>query len=295
LTKGIYKIENIFEGKVYIGESSNIEERWIKHKEDLNNNCHHSWKLQKDWNEYDDETNFKFEIIEEIDSNLKSIIQQFLLFIYEDKYIKKYDSINNGYNIQDTLDLILKGDKSAFAKHKMTYRTLGILKGLINNVEKNNGIYVPSGKPNIKKSIVSKEDQLKFILNLDNMKFIIDRCKNYKFEQEYKKLSEVLKDNGLNINEVYKILRNINIFDEQNKCLIEDISLCKCHKGYVRDKETNEITREYYTTYITRKGFKYFLHKILTECKNNNVNVFMQKFIIEVKNNINKNNNINIC
>jgi len=41
---GVYKIvtmvENNITGKVYIGESNNIERRWEEHKTDLNNNIH---------------------------------------------------------------------------------------------------------------------------------------------------------------------------------------------------------------------------------------------------------------
>ena len=37
---GIYKIENKVNGKVYIGQSVNIESRWKGHKSNLRNNKH---------------------------------------------------------------------------------------------------------------------------------------------------------------------------------------------------------------------------------------------------------------
>lgn len=43
---GVYKITNIINNKVYIGESLDIYERWKSHKEDLKNGNHHSYKLQ---------------------------------------------------------------------------------------------------------------------------------------------------------------------------------------------------------------------------------------------------------
>lgn len=61
---GIYKIENLVNGKVYIGQAVDIECRWISHISMLKNNKHHSKHLQNSWNKYGEE-NFKFEIIEE--------------------------------------------------------------------------------------------------------------------------------------------------------------------------------------------------------------------------------------
>jgi len=107
---GIYKITNKANGKVYIGESNNIYKRWEEHIDDLNNNKHHSHKLQSEWNKYGEE-NFTFDILEEIeklDTYYKTTMQ--LIYI-EDKYIKIYDSINSGYNVEDTVQEILNGNR----------------------------------------------------------------------------------------------------------------------------------------------------------------------------------------
>lgn len=87
---GIYKIENKINGKVYIGQSKNIESRWKQHIYDLNNNSHHSYKLQKEWNEYG-EYSFEFSVLEKYDD----------LDSKEQFYIDKYNSIQKGYNIVD--------------------------------------------------------------------------------------------------------------------------------------------------------------------------------------------------
>jgi len=39
---GVYKITNIINGKVYVGESMDIDKRWDEHKLDLDNGVHHS-------------------------------------------------------------------------------------------------------------------------------------------------------------------------------------------------------------------------------------------------------------
>jgi group I intron endonuclease len=61
---GIYKIENKVNGKVYVGQSVNIESRWKAHKSELRRDTHYNTHLQKSWNKYG-EDNFEFSVIEE--------------------------------------------------------------------------------------------------------------------------------------------------------------------------------------------------------------------------------------
>ena len=113
--RGIYKIENKINGKVYIGESLNIERRWQEHIEDLNNNTHHSYKLQDDWNKYN-ENDFEFSIITTLSDNIPKYVDNFILMLYEDTYIKQYNAISKGYNVENTLEKSLNGDKNNFSK-----------------------------------------------------------------------------------------------------------------------------------------------------------------------------------
>lgn len=86
---GIYKITNLKNGKVYIGQSTNIEKRWRTHKTDLKCNRHHNIHLQNAWNKYGKES-FSFSIIIECPKDdLDSL---------EKHYINEYDSFKNGYN-----------------------------------------------------------------------------------------------------------------------------------------------------------------------------------------------------
>lgn len=59
---GIYCIENLINGKKYIGSAVDIKTRWIRHKGDLRRGNHHSLYLQRSFNKYGIEL-FKFEII----------------------------------------------------------------------------------------------------------------------------------------------------------------------------------------------------------------------------------------
>ena len=69
IAKGVYKITNIINSKVYIGSSSrNIKERWNKHRSHLKLNQHSSKYLQMDYNKYGLKA-FKFEIIHRMDDS----------------------------------------------------------------------------------------------------------------------------------------------------------------------------------------------------------------------------------
>jgi group I intron endonuclease len=92
-TSGIYKIENIINGKIYIGRSKNIEKRWFEHKRELKHNSHHSRKLQNAVNKYGIE-NFIFSIIEEAKES--DIVR------LEQEYLDLYNSVDDGYNIIKT-------------------------------------------------------------------------------------------------------------------------------------------------------------------------------------------------
>jgi group I intron endonuclease len=64
--KGIYKITNVVDGKVYIGQTQNLINRKRNHFYWLGRNSHHNDHLQKTFNKYGKDK-FIFEIIEETD------------------------------------------------------------------------------------------------------------------------------------------------------------------------------------------------------------------------------------
>lgn len=88
---GIYKITNTINGKCYIGQSVNIEKRWIVHKRVYNNpNAHeYDYHIYRAFRKYGIEQ-FKFEVIEECsiaDLNQREIY-----------WINYYNSYKDGYN-----------------------------------------------------------------------------------------------------------------------------------------------------------------------------------------------------
>jgi group I intron endonuclease len=90
---GIYKITNVVNTKMIIGQSSNIYTRWNEYKRYARKNKHWNYRFQNDWNNYGEE-NFCFEII--LECPLEKLNEE------EVRLIEEYHSLdkNIGYNIE---------------------------------------------------------------------------------------------------------------------------------------------------------------------------------------------------
>ena len=86
---GIYVIRNLVNSKVYVGQSTNIYKRWIEHIYQIKNKTHSNKHLQNSFNKYGFNS-FQFEIIEKTIDNLDNL---------EITYIKKFNSLSEGYNL----------------------------------------------------------------------------------------------------------------------------------------------------------------------------------------------------
>ena len=62
MNSGIYKIENLINGKIYIGSSVDLLGRKNAHFSQLNRNIHGNKKLQNSFNKYGKD-NFNFKIL----------------------------------------------------------------------------------------------------------------------------------------------------------------------------------------------------------------------------------------
>ena len=111
---GIYKIENVINHKVYIGQSIKIESRWKDEINDAFNENSHSYDypLQRAIRKHG-LADFSFEILEECTQNELNPKEKY--------WIHKYDSFYNGYN------QTLGGDHTKTAPKE---KILGIIKDL---------------------------------------------------------------------------------------------------------------------------------------------------------------------
>ena len=87
---GIYCIENVSNGKKYIGQSNYIKARFRQHKSKLQRNCHPNILLQNAWNKYGSDS-FKFYIIEKCSAEQLNEKEMY--------YINKYGTYGKGYNL----------------------------------------------------------------------------------------------------------------------------------------------------------------------------------------------------
>jgi group I intron endonuclease len=111
---GIYQVRNVCNGKVYVGSAIRLARRWGEHKKYLNNNKHHSARLQHAWNKYGKES-FVFEVLEFVPEAVNLIPREQywldLLQSADDRF---------GYNIQAIAGSQLGYRHTEEAKRKMS-------------------------------------------------------------------------------------------------------------------------------------------------------------------------------
>lgn len=93
---GIYKITNLINNKVYIGQSKILQKRLRYHRNGLKGNYHSNKHLQRSYNNYGIE-NFKFEVIKYVD-NTEDLIywEQHYIDFYK-SYLSEYGYNNSRY------------------------------------------------------------------------------------------------------------------------------------------------------------------------------------------------------
>lgn len=145
---GIYKIENLINGKVYIGQAINIKHRWKGHKKELIYNTHCNKHLQNAWNKYKEE-NFKFEVIEECEENKLTEREQY--------WIDYYGGLNssNNYNKKDAGN---KGHLSEESKLKVSRANKGKKLGPLKEETKQKISKALKGRPAHNKGIPMLEE-----------------------------------------------------------------------------------------------------------------------------------------
>ena len=130
---GIYKITNTINNKIYIGLSSNIEERWKIHKKryKIETDKEYEKHLYRSFRKYGLDA-FTFEVIEEC-----SVEELANREIY---WISYYDSYANGYNETPGGEIICIGGEK-HPNHKLTEQDVICIRNYYKNKARRKDIY----------------------------------------------------------------------------------------------------------------------------------------------------------
>jgi group I intron endonuclease len=189
--RGIYKIVNNINGKIYIGSAKDFKKRYESHVNALLKNKHHNRKLQNGVNKYKIE-NFTFVPIEYIDD-----VNQ--LIVREQYYL---DLLNPYYNICK-----VAGNSLGCIRTKKTRKLISqALKGKVSG--KNNPMY---GKPRpdlilrnklCKGKIASMATRLKMRANSTKIRKVSQFSRDGVQIAEFSSISDAYRSTGVNISTI---------------------------------------------------------------------------------------------
>jgi group I intron endonuclease len=115
---GIYQIENVADGKCYIGSSYNIMKKFGGHKTRLKANKHHSRHFQNAWNKYGEEL-FVLNILEVVGDRCKLFErEQYYLDKFERKLYNTYKVAGSSAGYKHTKEALQKISKAFKGKRK---------------------------------------------------------------------------------------------------------------------------------------------------------------------------------
>lgn len=260
---GIYKIENKYNHKIYIGQSKDIITRCKQHKTDLKNKNHTNKYLQSDFLKYGLK-GFTFEILESCKQS--ELIQLFgakkynweiVLLCREYYYINKYSKINELYNIEETLKKELLGD--------IHNRIISKFNNVSRNRKKQSNAFknfLIQNKFLIQDNNMTLLEMINKTLNTKNKDIYIDYGKTYRFSDLYNKMINLhIVPNNTTKKDLEKFLIKNNIVYKNN---IIQPNKKYVDKGYFALDKPKYVDDEivYYRLSITKNGMKYLINFI---------------------------------
>lgn len=229
--KGVYKITNLFNNKIYFGSSRDMEHRLKTHKKNLEGNKHPNYHLQDSWNKYGEE-NFKFEVY--------SVIENEDINKVEENLIEKHRTYNRnlGYNlIRNTADMSKMSGKRIEVVNLKTNESE--IFNSLKEIERIKGINPPTVNRRLKTK--TYKGDIVFKLPEENI-------------EDYKKviLKKDLERKSPKINQIYLI-------NEQKELVKVFHSIPKCAEYLNIDKENiRQYIRNNSFKKIKLEGVKYY-------------------------------------
>jgi len=207
MESGIYKIEIITEGKLYVGSAKNIEKRKKEHFNALKNNAHKNKHLQNAWNKYG-ENNFQFNVLECVEPTSLIAREQYYIDLH-----KSYDR-KLGYNIApkagNTLGVIPSEETREKIRKKLIGKKSTRMNYVVSEETKKNMSNSAKRKPSVTNE-TKKNLSIALMGNKNACRIVGD--------EERKKMSELRiginrgENNGMSITDRNEIIAMRNDYD----------------------------------------------------------------------------------
>ena len=97
---GIYSIKHLSSGRVYVGQSNNIRNRWTEHRRQLRAGTHHNENLRQ-LSESAKDADFEFEIVLQAPQGLTALQMQRWLVKEERKACQRFEQQGMSLNVAD--------------------------------------------------------------------------------------------------------------------------------------------------------------------------------------------------